>query len=306
MAIINTAPVVALSNTYKLLEKYVKTYIESGDLKTLYDWFETDAVEFGKGFEVNVVYSQAQYTGSGRAPEHGTFNPTTLEAVVNERVKAQYPMTISKDDLKTFLASGRDVQDYAGELSEAIMQGYIDDKNENMETVFTGLATASKEVTYTTTTDESKLAKRILQKLKQKVMEMGKNIKVSDYNTALPSAIQNKKITCNKIAIIMSCELASILDSYGYAEAFNEEYLKTTNVKRFEVVGDTVLGGANRILITDARNVILKNFTAPSVETIPNSDGSHNEFLNVEYYVDYLGNATDKTVFPSYLIKAGA
>lgn len=302
MATINTAPTISLDAEYKLLEKYVKTYIESGNLKTLYDWFESEGVDYGKGYEVNIVFSQKKYVGSGRAPEHGTFNTATLEVIINEAVKGQYAITIDKRKLAKYLANGGTVQQYASELVESLMQGYIDDKNENMENVFLGIATNSKDVIYTAPTDEKARALKILQLLNQKLMEMKKNIKVSAYNTALVG-VQDRKITTDKIAIVMTCEMASILDAYGFAQTITPEYMELNGIKRFEVVDANVLGGTNKILVTDARNVALKPINAPFSVQIENSDGTTNEFLNVEYYCDYLGNATDGLAFPSYLIK---
>lgn len=296
--VVNAAPAAELESTYNALIKYVKQYIESGELRTRFDVFQREDVTEGGGIEVNIILSAAPVlatTGSGnisftKAAEHGKYNPKVVTLFSTKRSKAQYAVTIDECRLRLCVGDEAKLREYAAELTESLYQGWTDDKNtyvyEALDTLY-GAANVSgrgnKELTIPTdgTATEAQLqdyARRAISYIKSCVEDFAEGVTGESYGN---EDIATWRIAARSVAIVMSNYTASVLDVYGYANAFNEEYLKTRDITR---ITTNRMPDFN-ILITDARNIILHRRCDNLVE-IKNSDGSRNVFYNVDYFID--------------------
>lgn len=288
--LINTAPTAALEITYNALIKYVKQYLHNPNLKSKFDVFESDEILFGNGFEINLILGATANTTTTNN-EHGRFNANIVTVFSTEDIEKQYAVTIDEVKLSKCVGDEAKLRAYAGELAESLMQGWIDDKNTAVFGAINAIATATGN-TYTVTlgTDTEKYATDMLTALKAKVESMAEGWQGSEYGN---SAIGNKRIATERIALIMSPETSATLDTFGFAKSFNAEFLQTANVTR--VVTNRMSEGV--ICVTDMRNVQLHKWYHKDV-TIQNSNGSYNQFMNIGYRVDAMKTSAGVVVFP--------
>ena len=63
--VINSNYELAFKATVGMVAKLVAQYIESGELKDRFSAFDKTAVEYGKGFEIDVVLAASKYSPTG-------------------------------------------------------------------------------------------------------------------------------------------------------------------------------------------------------------------------------------------------
>lgn len=288
---INNVPANVLDDLYNSLHKYVVQYLTSGRIKSLFSFFETEEMRYGVGFEVNIVYAA---TGSDtKLAEHAEHKANIISVIVNAPYKKHYGVTIDEEKLLQCVGNDAKLREYAGELVESLMQGEIEDKNTAIYAEIDKLKTVPLNVTVgTTALDEEKIASAFIRAMKAKTSDFYEGVEGTYYgNTYAPAG---KRLAAEKIAIIMNSDLASLLDTYGYSKAFDAKYLELYNIERIV----TARAPENTVFITDGRNIQVKN-TYQSDVTIPNSDGSRNEFHNIKYQIAGLFDGNGVPVFPA-------
>lgn len=296
MALINTAPTAALGATYNALVKYVAQYIESGMLRSKFDWFLGEDVQFGGGVETNVVLSATANSTETRLEEHGTYTPTVMTVIVQDTLKNQYGVTVDYEKLQKCVGDEEKIRVFAAELTDSLYQGFIDDKNAAIMTALTTVQTGTKIKPTVTIVDSVEVyATNLLTAVKTNTANLKEGITGTSYGNTF---VANKRIACARLAMIMSNETAAMLDTWGFARAFHDDYLKENGIERIA----TNRMAENTVLITDVRNIAFHKRRETFVD-IENSDGSQNLFLN-EWY--FLGARYDSTkaynAYPSVLI----
>lgn len=297
MAYINIAPTAELETTYNSLVKYVKQYITNGNLKSKFDVFEREAVEQGGGVETNIILATKNVRateGTERAPEHGTYTAKVVTIISTGRKPAQYPVTVDMDRLALCVNNEAALKRYAAELTESLYQGWTDDKNAGVATALNALITAVGEnaVSVDIGGGGQAYADKLLTAMKATAEDLREGVLGQSYGN---NDIGDSRIAADSIVMIMSNATAAMLDTYGFAKAFNDEYLKTNDV--FRVTSNRI--AENIIIITDSRNIILHKRNENLTE-IANSDGSHNIFYNVNYFLD-TATGTDSTTSTDYV-----
>lgn len=298
---VNNVPTAELDTTYKMLHKYVEQYLTSGRIKSKFDFFETEELRYGEGFEINITYAAdgTDTATTARLAEHGNYAPNTLNVIVKAPFERQYGVTIDEKRIARCVGNEAKLREYAGELVDSLMQGEITDKNAAVYTEINKLANVPSSVTVTqASAGEEAIAAAFLQATKAKVEDFREGVTGASYGN--DSAPANKYIAAEKIAIIMSNTLASILDVYGFAKVFSPEYLQANNVERIT----TARAPENTIFITDGRNIQVKRVWQKDV-SIMNSDGSVNEFHNVKLQVAGLFTDAGVPIFPAAKLVLG-
>lgn len=283
----NTALSLAYSETVGLLEKLVKQYIDGAQLEDRFGLFDRDGVEYGKGYEIATVLS-AEKEGSGgssKSEEHGTYRPKIMDIVMQDTVGDQYRVTLDKRRVAECVGDSAAAQQYAAELTESLMQGWLADKNKAVGKLANDIIgkreALSAGMTVTLTDgEEDKFAQTVLATLKGKVEDLKEGVTGTSYGN---SFIGEKEIAAHDVVVIMSNAFAAFLDVHGFARVLSPEYLQTSRVSR--VTSSKIKDGT--VLITDARNIQTRRKYEEFV-TILNSDGSQNMFYN-KY--DYIGAA---------------
>lgn len=301
MAYINTAPAAGLEATYNALLKYVKQYITSGNLKSKFDIFEREEVTKGAGIESNIILAATNVRpteATARAAEHGTYTPKVFTLISTGRKPAQYAVTVNKDRLSLCVNDDEALRKYAAELTESLYQGWVNDKNAGVSQGLTSLvqvATTAATVDIAIGAGGQAYADALIAAIKTQVEDMREGVTGASYGN---TEIGASRIAADTVAIVMSNATAAFLDTYGYAKAFNDEYLAAGDVER--VTSSRI--AENTIIVTDSRNIILHKRNEDFVD-IPNSDGSHNLFYNVNYFMDIAGGEVDEAKIIGYPIK---
>lgn len=293
---INTVPELELDSMYNSLHKYVKQYLTSGRLKSLFDYFETDEIRHGVGYEINIVFSATAYSGTGRAPEHGTYAPNIMTVIVSSPWKKQYAVTIDEERLLMCSKDDAKMREYAGELVDSLYQGEIDDKN---TAIWTEIAKLGNIVSTATVADGTaqEIAEGFIAAMQTKVADFSEGVLASSYGNSYAPA--TKRIAAEKIAIIMSNATKATLNVYGLSKALSDEFLKVNNAKFIS----TARMPDNKIYITDVRNIQVHRVYGVAKQ-LPNSDLSRNEFWNTKYDIQGLfgGDGNNIPVFPAVVI----
>lgn len=285
MAYVNEAPEAALESTYNALLKYVKQYITNSGLKSRFDVFEREAVEIGEGIETNVVLAATNLreTGGEKAEEHAVYKPKVFTLVSTQKAPYQYGVTVDEEKLSTCVGNEEALRKYAAELTESLYQGWIAEKNAKVGAAINAvIITQSAPVAVPIGDGGQAYADALLMQIKATVEDFYEGVTGTSYGNP---EIGASEIAADDVVIVMSNATAALLDTYGYSKAFNESYLETRGVKR--VTSSRV--PENQVLITDSRNIILHKRRENLVD-IQNSDGSHNIFHNVYYFIDVASN----------------
>lgn len=306
MAYINTAPTAALEPTYNALIKYVKQYITSGHLKSKFDVFEREEVKQGAGVETNIILAATNKRTDagidGKIAEHAIYKPKVVTIIATAHSPKQYPVTVNEDRIALCVNDDAKIREYAAELTQSLFQGWTDDKNAGVAAGLNEIIalTSPAPLQVTISADTQKYADDLLMNAKAAIENMREGVTGTSYGN---TEIGTSKIAAESVVMLMSNATAAMLDTYGYSKAFNENYLSVGDVHR--VTSSFI--PENTILITDARNVVLHKRNE-SLVTIPNSDGSHNLFYNVDYFIDLAASedtegAVDEIGFPFKVIK---
>ena len=301
---INSNVTLNYNSTVGLITKLVKQYIDSGMLEERFRVFDAEPVEYGLGYSrATVLAATKQNDGSSKAEEHGAFPPKVMATFQDTIIGGQWAVTLDRRRLNECVGDAAAAQEYAAELTESLYQGWITEKNK-------GVAGAAGEViaksdasgiTVTLTEDqEEKFASTILMTIKAKVEDLKEGVKGSDYGN---SFIGDSEIAAHDIVIVMSNDLAALLDVYGFARVFAPEYLRENRVRR--VTSNKI--AADTVLITDARNISARDKYEEFVD-IRNSDGTINYFYNKYQYISAAiandeGTYNGQVAYPYYVIK---
>lgn len=270
----NRVPTATLSSVYGNVFKWVEMLLFDGGLESKFDVFDRER-QFGDGREETLVLSATEY--NGKQNEHSTYNAKTQVITYTGSTAFQYSVSIKPVELKRVSTSEKAQKEYAAKLVDCLYQGWINSKNTHAYTdcvkVVLDHAPAASSVTITTGSEESGV-KTLLAQLKAYVASLFEGVTGSSFSN---TTISDRRIAARDVVMVMNHDTAAMLDAFGYASAFNEDYLKVNNVTRIET--DRLVG--NNILIMDARNVVIEKLYENLVE-IENSDGSVNNFYNVE------------------------
>lgn len=292
---INTPPTATLDATYKLLKKYIRTYVESGELGEQFKFFEGDEMPFGTGAEISLILSAngVNLITSPRNAEHGNFPPNTVCAYTTTEVKEQYSVTIDYDAVKRCVGSEDKVKELASEYVQSLYQGHIDLQNTQFESISRALRTRAYWVkALTLGTDVELWAKQMIATINGTVSQFRLGVDGTTYGNAY---VGTKKVASKKIAIIINPVTKAMLDAFGFASVMTPEFMEMKNCTVVECNGVA----ENSAVVTDARNVIKHKVSEVLVE-LTNSDGSENEHLT-ERYIFEPALATDgSTAVPLY------
>lgn len=275
---INANYTLAFDATVGMIAKLVRQYIESGELSERFAAFDKEAVDFGNGFEIDVVLSA---TGNdSKQAEHGTYAPTTMALTFTTKVGKQYAVTMQENKVRECVGDTGKQQEYAAQLTESLYQGWVNDKNAGVAAVCTELIgkSALSGVTVTLGADVSAYAEDVIKEVKLAVEDIREGVAGTDYGNAL---VADKRIAARDVVVVMSNALAALLDVNGFAKAFSPEYLEARNITR--ITSNRI--AENTVLITDARNIQVRRKYERMVGPIQNSDGSYNMFYNKEEYI---------------------
>lgn len=306
MAYIDTVPAASLEATYNALLKYVKQYITSGNLKSKFDVFEREEVKLGAGIETNIILAASNKrtatTIDGKASEHAIYKPKVVTIIATNHSPKQYAVTVSEERISLCVGSEEKLREYAAELTQSLYQGWVDDKNSGVSDGLNSLieVTSPAPISITISADTQKYADDLLMTVKAAVEDMREGVTGTSYGN---TEVGSSRIAAESVVLVMSNATAAMLDTYGYSKAFNTDYLSAGDVHR--VTSARI--PENVILITDARNIILHK-RRDNLTDIPNSDGSHNIFYNVDYFIDLAatenssGNV-DMVGFPFKVVK---
>lgn len=282
MAKINGLPsAVSLNTTYKAIEKYVRQYIESGALKTRFDFFESDEITNGIGFEINLILGA---TGSTqKQDEHGKYNPKVMTVVSNTNEKWQYAVTIDEAEVEKCTGNEEKVQEYAMKLTESLYQGWIDKKNVLVSGAIERLLSRAPTASYAVEQNTGETARNLLVAIKSKVNDFLEGVTGNSYNNTI---IGNDRIASERIAVLVSNTTKAMLDVHGYGTTFNKEYADIP----VEIIATNRLDDGVA-LVTDARNIQVHKWRE-NIKRIENSDFSYNIFHNVLYRIDAMQDST--------------
>lgn len=268
-----------------MVEKLIKQAIESGNLKNRFEVFDKDAVEYGKGFEIDVILSASKYSPSGgeRAAEHGNYPASAFALTFDTVVGGQYPVTIENEDLREVVANNAKAADVAARKTESLYQGWIADKNAAVAAVCANLI-GKKNLSGTAVTlgetaeGVDAWALDMLTAIKTWVENIREGVTGTSYGN---SAVGAKYIAASDVVVVLSNETAALLDAHGLAKVFTPQYVETTGVTfvRSNRIAD------NTVLVTDSRNVQVRRKFDFMTEPIQNSDGSYNLFYNKKEYI---------------------
>ena len=268
-----------------MVEKLIKQAIESGNLKNRFEVFDKDAVEYGKGFEIDVILAASKYAPSGgeRAAEHGNYPASAFALTFDTVVGGQYPVTIENEDLREVVADNAKAADVAAKKTESLYQGWIADKNAAVAAVCAELIGKKNLSGATVNLGETEAgvdawALDMLTSIKTWVENIREGVTGTSYGN---SAVGAKYIAASDVVVVLSNATAALLDAHGLAKVFTPQYVETTGVTfvRSNRIAD------NTVLVTDSRNVQVRRKFDFMTEAIHNSDGSYNLFYNKKEYI---------------------
>ena len=285
---INSSAQIKFNETVGMLERYVKQYFESGELKSRWDVFEKEAVDYGKGFDVTTILAATKNTT--KQPEHGSYPPNTFNLRFANVTGAQYAVTVQVDKVRECVGDADAQARYAAELTESLYQGWIRDKRAAITAeVAKIIAQSSKSNASVTLGDDvGAWATDMLTQIKTAVEDLREGLKGSKYGNTL---VGGETIAANDVVIVMSNATAASLDAHGYAKSLTPEYLEAAGVSR--VTSSSIED--NTVLITDVRNVQVRRKYEYMTDAIPNSDGSYNLFYNKYEFIEAAVDASGGT-----------
>lgn len=295
---INSSPAIDFDSTVKLLTRYVKLYIESGELSERFAAFDKQEITYGAGFDVaTVLAATKQNDGTSRAAEHGTYAPDIFTLRFTNVVGGQYAVTMDVRRVNACVGDESAVQEYAAELVESLYQGWYNDKNAAVANACTKIIaqSASSSVTVTLGSDTKQYAIDVLTAVKTAVEDIREGVSGATYGNTV---VADKNIAARDIVIVMSNATAALLDANGYARTFNPDYLTAKNVVR--ITSNRI--AEKTVLITDTRNVQVRRKYENLVGAIQNSDGSYNYFYNKYDFVEPAISDTGIVAFPFKIV----
>ena len=297
---VNKSPAVAFSDTVKMLERYVRQYIESGELASRWDVFEKEAVDYGKGFDVTTILAATRYTS--KQDEHGAYPPNGFNLRFNTVYGGQYAVTLQIDKVRECVGNAEAQARYAAELTESLYQGWIRDKRSAVAAEVNKIfAQSSKSgATVTLGADVDAWALDMFAAIKTAIEDLKEGVSGTSYgNTVVGAGI----IAAKNLVVVMSNATSAALDAHGLAKVLTPEYLELRGVSR---VSSSSIAD-NTVLVCDVRNVQVRRKFDYLTDAIPNSDGSYNLFYNkyefIEAAVDSDSGATaGQVAFPFRVI----
>lgn len=301
------APALGASGWYNSVFKYAKQYIERGDLRSRFDAFQSEDAEYGKAIETTVVLAaNGQDLADKDPPQNNKYRENDYYAanvftVVSTDSKAkQYPITVNDKKINEVVYNAESAQEYAASLIDSLYQGWINDKNNYIASALEAISkNASATQNIVIGSDEKAYAKKLLVAVKVAVESFLEGVTGDSYGNTV---IGQSRIAARNVVVVVSSATKALMDAYGLAETFHDDYLKT-NV---EIITSSRIA-ENTIIVTDKRNIIFKKRFERLVD-IPNSDGSYNWFLNVDYFIEIAGNGSASAgpleiAFPVKVIK---
>lgn len=288
--------------TVNSVSKLVRMFIESGELRDRFDVFDKPEVPYGNAYEISVILGADNKVVSGKrtATEHAKYAVNGQSLLFSTKVDGQYARTLDEDKIRACMTDDAKKEEYAAEVVQSLYQGWIRDKNAAVanaaNTIITnGLHSAS----VTVGTDTSKYATDMITAAKTWVENLHEGIKGTEYNN---STVGSNVIAAHDVVLVMSNAMAALLDTNGYAKAFNEQYLSLGDVRRVSSnkIADDV------ILVTDARNVQVRKRWEKLVGPIQNADGSYNMIYNKSEFIEAAIDTSNTVAFPFITIKGVA
>lgn len=280
-----------------MIEKYIRQYIESGELRDRFNAFDKEEVPWGTGFDISTILGATKY--ASKQAEHGDYDPNAFTLRFNTKTYGQYAVTLDPQKVNECIDSDAKSAEYAAQITESLYQGWTRDKNVAVSGECTKLIAKSalSGVEITLGADVDTWAIDFLTAVKTAVEDIREGIQGTAYgNTQVGSGY----IAARDVVIVMSNATSASLDSHGYAKVFTPEYLDAANVTRItsNKIADNVA------LVTDARNIQVRRKYEKFVGPIENSDGSQNFFYNKEEYIEAAIDADSGLVaFPFKVIK---
>lgn len=298
---INSSPAITYDATVKLLTRYVKLYIESGNLSDRFAALDREEVRYGSGFDITTILAATKQAGGTKAAEHGSYPPNAFTLRFTTKVGGQYAVTVDENRVQECVGDEAAIQEYAAELTESLYQGWYNDKNAAIaaEAAKIIAQSAKSNAQVTLGTDVHQYALDVLTAVKTAVEDIREGVTGTSYgNTVVGSSY----IAADDVIIIMSNSLAALLDANGYSRAFSPEYLEMRNVVR--ITSNRI--AENTVLVMDARNIQVRRHIDRFVGPLENSDGSRNYFYNkydfIEAAVSTDTSTTGQVAFPFKVI----
>lgn len=297
MILINTAPNNELSATYGALIKRVKQYLTSGRIKSRFSVFDGEEIKHGKGYEVNILLGATNKTDPNtKYDEHGEYKSNTVTLFSEQLIRGKYAITISAEKLAEITGDDTKQAEFAAELADTLYQGEIDDRNAAIYNAINILNTSpNSTASVTIGTDISQAAIDFLTTIKAKVDDFYEGVTGTSYGNTY---VGDKRMSAEKVVIIMSNATGAWLDGNGYAKVFTDSYLQATGVTKIT----TNRMPDNVVIVTDSRNIQYHKKFESFVE-IPQSDGSYNDFYNKDAYCDTMKNSDGVVAFPYVVIQ---
>lgn len=284
--VINSNFTLKYNATLGMISKLVAQYLESGELRDRFSAFNKTAVEYGTGFEIDVVLASTKYAPSAgeRAPEHGTYAPNAFALAFDTPTGGQYPITIQPQRIRECVDNLTMQEEYAAQLVESVYQGWTDDKNAAIAAEIAKIFGASEKsgATVTLGTGEGaaeEWAVDMLTAIKTWVENFREGVTGTSYGNTI---VGNGRIAARDVVICMSNATAAALDSHGFAKVFTPEYLEASGVTR--VTSNRFAD--NTVVVMDARNIQVRRKYDYMTDAIQNSDGSYNLFYNKYEYIE--------------------
>lgn len=300
--VINTEYTGEYDATVLAVAKLVRQFVESGRLKDRFSIFDKEEVTFGKGYEMSVVLAATDTASSGTktATEHGKYSPNGFSLIFSDTIVGQFPITIEDARIKECVGDVTKQEEYAAELVQSMYQGWIKKKNKYVSDGANALIDgATNTVSVTLGTDTEKYAVDVITQIKAKVEDIREGVTGTSYGN---SVVGEEEIAATDVAIVMSNALGALLDTNGYAKAFNEQYLALGDVQR--VTSNKIAEG--KVLVTDARNIQVRRKYEKMVGPLQNADGSYNMIYNKEEYIEVAKTTDGVVAFPYVVITTTA
>lgn len=279
-----------------MIEKYIRQYFESGELRDRFNAFDKEEVPFGTGFDITTVLAATKQ--NSKAAEHGDYPANAFSLRFDTKTYGQYAVTLDPQKVNECIDSEERSAEYASLITESLYQGWTRDKNTAVAaecTKLIGKSTASGG-TVELGTDVDAWAIDLLTQIKSHVEDLREGVTGTSYGNSIVAA---NLIAARDIVIVMSNATAAALDTHGYAKVFGADYLDTANVTR--ITSNKI--AENTVLITDARNIQVRRKFEKLVGPLENSDGSQNFFYNKEEYIEAaIDTESGAVAFPFYVI----
>ena len=231
------------------------------------------------------------------ATEHAKYAPNGFELIFSEKVLGQYAVTFEEEKIRECVGDEAKQQEYAAELVQTLYQGWIRDKNAAVAgAAATIIDNGGNSASVTIGDDTAAYATDLITSAKTWVENLHEGIKGTDYNN---STVGANEIAARDVVLVMSNATAALLDTNGYAKAFNEAYLSMGDVRRVSSnkIDDNV------ILVTDSRNIQVRKHWEKLVGPIQNADGSYNMIYNKSEFVEAAVNTSNVVAYPYIVIK---